>query len=134
MIFNYTPDLTGLTVLKTKEEQYKSFFYKGHPEFLIPDFSPTCPLQDIWTGYLDFLDGKSENGEVYDQDGGEITTSNIAILDPNTGLTRCIYEAYGIVLNEDDEPTDIEVEIEGYVVTDSTDNTYFVATKVTENS
>lgn len=36
--FQYRLNFNGLRVIKTKEEQHDRFFYKGHPEFLIPDF------------------------------------------------------------------------------------------------
>ena len=109
--FVYDPDLTGLKIIKTKQEQHDMFFYSGHPEFLIPDFSIDCPLQDIWTAYLDYLDLQSEDGEVFDQNGGEV--SDRVILNEETGLTKCIYTAYGIELNSGDDIRDIEVEIEG---------------------
>lgn len=132
--FQYSADLTNLTVFKTDKEQHDEFFYKGHPQFLIPDFEPECPLQDIYTSYCAYLDRKSscEDGECYD-DGGEITSHNV--IDTQTGLTKCVYEAYGVMLSDDDEPIDISVEIEGYVVCKNEDEgTYFIATKVIEHS
>ena len=108
--FNYNPKITG-RVLKTREEQYDKFFNGGHPRFLIPDFS-SYP-EDIWLAYLDFLANAYEC-EMFDQDGGEV--HSIEILDINTGLTKCIYTAYGVILDERDEPQDVDVEIEGYVV------------------
>lgn len=131
--FNYNPNLSNLTILKTEDEQFDKFFYQGHPLFLIPDFNPD--LEDIWLSFLDYLE-KSIGKPIYDQDGGEVTSKTI--LDSNTGLTKCIYEAYGINFDKDDDPVDIIVEIEGYVVHDSNNingiDYYFVATKVTENS
>jgi hypothetical protein len=40
--FNYNPTITG-RVIKTKEEQFDTFFYQGHPLFLIPKI--LCGLQ-----------------------------------------------------------------------------------------
>lgn len=129
MQFNYTPLITG-KVIKTKEEQFDKFFYQGHPLFLIPDFNSNP--EDIWLSYMDFLE-KNHSCDIYDQDGGEITSYDI--IDPNTGLTKCIYTAYGIQLGESDEPQDVEVEIEGYIeeVPQGSFSEYiFVATKVFE--
>jgi hypothetical protein len=131
--FKYNPTITG-KILKTKEEQFDSFFYQGHPLFLIPDFNPNP--EDIWLSYMDFLETEysgspNEKLELYDQDGGEV--HSIQILDPATGLTKCTYTAYGIVFDEDDDPQDIDVEIEGYVIEDGFDH-FFVATKVFEMS
>jgi hypothetical protein len=128
--FEYNPTITG-NVIKTKEEQFDKFFYQGHPNFLIPDFNQNT--EDIWLSYMDFLE-KKHSCEVYDQDGGEI--HSVEIIDENSGLTKCIYTAYDITLEENDEPQDVDVEIEGYVVEipQSTFNEYvFVATKVFEN-
>lgn len=125
--FNYKPDLSNVRVVNTSSEQQK-FFVDGHPNFLIPDFA-ICPT-DIWLSYMDFLEDQVILGEIYDQDGGEITSHHI--IDRNTGLTKCVYEAYGIMMDENDEPQDVEVEIEGYVV--EKDGEYlFYATKVFEN-
>ena len=125
--FEYNPTITG-NVIKTKEEQFDKFFYQGHPLFLIPDFNQYP--EDIWLSYMDFLE-KNHSCEVYDQDGGEILSYDI--IDYTTGLTKCVYTSYGISLDEDDEPQDIDVEIEGYVVEMSTNEYVFVATKVFEN-
>lgn len=130
--FNYNVNLNGLDIIKTDKEQNESFFYQGHPKFLIPDF---CSNQeDLWLTFMDYLES-TYNKEVYDQDGGEIESNNV--IDPNTGLTQCKYVAYGVNLDEDDDPVDIEVDIEGYVVRftmlDSND-VYFLATKVIEKS
>lgn len=135
--FNYNPTITG-KVIKTKSEQIEKFFYQGHPLFLIPDF---CPYpEDIWLSYLDFLE-KNHSCEIYDQDGGEIDMSSIQV-DESTGLTKCVYTAYGIMLDENDEPQDPDVEIEGYIVevpphTEFNENSFeqyiFIATKVFES-
>jgi hypothetical protein len=125
--FEYNSTITG-NVIKTKEEQFDKFFYQGHPLFLIPDFNQYP--EDIWLSYMDFLE-KNHSCEVYDQDGGEILSYDI--IDYTTGLTKCVYTSYGISLDEDDEPQDIDVEIEGYVVEMSTNEYVFVATKVFEN-
>jgi hypothetical protein len=125
--FKYNPTITG-SVIKTKEEQFDKFFYQGHPLFLIPDFNQYP--EDIWLSYMDFLE-KNHSCEVYDQDGGEITSYDI--IDSTTGLTKCVYTSYGISLDEDDDPQDIDVEIEGYVVEMPTNEYVFVATKVFEN-
>ena len=125
--FEYNPTITG-NVIKTKEEQFDKFFYQGHPLFLIPDFNQYP--EDIWLSYMDFLE-KNHSCEVYDQDGGEILSYDI--IDSTTGLTKCVYTSYGISLDEDDEPQDIDVEIEGYVVEMSTNEYVFVTTKVFEN-
>lgn len=123
--FNYIPDLKGLKIIKTKEEQFDKFFYKGHPNFLIPDFSKNCPLQDIWTGFLEYIENVIGH-TIDDQDGGEVTFKEIKSED---GLTYCEYEAYGILIDEDSESKDIKIGIEGYVVEDDND-AHFIATKV----
>ncbi len=132
---NYNPTITE-RVLKTEDEQYKKFTYQGHPSFFIPDFSPYP--SDISTTYLDFLE-KNHSCECFDQDGGE---HSYEIIDHNTGLTKCTYTAYGVMLDENDDPQDIDVEIEGYIVeappmsqynTDTETQYVFVATKVFEN-
>ena len=38
------------------------------------------------------------------------------------------------MLDEDADPEDFTVEVDGYVVEDATGNTYFLATKVFEDS
>lgn len=120
--FIYKADLSGLTVLKTNYEQYEHFFYKGHPNFLIPDFN-SQPI-DIWIGYLDYLE--NINGGEVEDDGGEVSSHKV--IDNETGLTRCTYTAYGICT--DDVCTDHILYIEGYVVLDSEDDSYFIATLV----
>jgi len=124
----YNIDLTGLKVLKTNQEQYNELFISGHPCFLIPTFNEYP--SDIWTSYLDYLE--TIHGEIWDQDGGEIVEYNV--IDKETGLTKCIYEVYGIQFGEDDEPIDITVEIIGYVVMEDDGDVYFLATMVTERS
>ena len=141
--FNYTPLITG-KILKDLEEQKQNFFYEGHPLFLIPDFLP-YPA-DIWISYMEFLErnysgSPGQKLDIYDQDGGEV--HSYQILDSNTGLTKCTYTAYGIMFDEDSEPEDFDVEIEGYIMevpphTDFNDSSFsqfvFMATKVFESS
>lgn len=133
--FNYIPLITN-KVIKTKDEQ-NIFFMDVHPNFLIPDFSEYP--NDICLSYLDFLE-KNHSCKIYDQDGGEV--HSVEIIDHNTGLTRCIYTAYGISLDEGDVAQDVDVKIEGYVVeippnTDDNISIFseyvFVATKVFES-
>jgi len=133
--FNYNPILSR-RIIKEKDEQFDKFFYQGHPLFLIPDFSQYP--EDIWLSYMSFLE-KDYSCEVYDQDGGEV--QDIQIINPNTGLTKCTYIAYGIMLDESDDPQDIDVEIEGYIMevppnTDFNQSSFekyvFMATKVFE--
>lgn len=124
---NYNVNISNLDILKTEYEQHSLFFNSGHPMFLIPDF---CNVKaDIWTSYLEYIE-KIYNCECYDQEGGEITSHSIINID--TGLTKCTYTAYEVVINDGDDPQDIDVEIEGYVVCDN-DVNYFLATKVIEN-
>ena len=119
IILNYTPNLTGLTILKTKDEQ-KSFFWDGHPQFLIPDFyKEKC---DIWISFIEYLQ-RINNKEIFDQDGGEIYENEI--INSETGLTKCKYRAY-VMIGEQDEYEEICIEIEGYLVKEN----YFLATKV----
>lgn len=125
--FNYNPTITQ-RVLKTEKEQQEKFFYQGHPNFLIPDFFPSPA--DIWATYLEFLE-KNHNCEVWDQEGGEV--HSVKIIDKNTGLTKCVYTAYDVSLDENDDPQDIDVEIEGYVVEYTPDYYVFMATKVFES-
>lgn len=108
--FTYNPKIVG-KIIKDDDEQFDKFFYQGHPLFLIPDFNQYP--DDIWLSYIDFLE-RDMSCEIYDQDGGEVTTH--IVIDKNTGLTRCVYTAYGIMIDKSDEPQDIEVKIEGYVV------------------
>jgi hypothetical protein len=122
--FEYNVDLSTLEVIKDVDRQFDKFFYKGHPEFLIPDFSEY--KDDIWTSYLDYLE-KDLGKEVWDQDGGEITDNQI--IDENTGLTKVTYTSYGIMVDEDSECEDHDIEMEGYVIQDGKE-TYFLATKV----
>jgi hypothetical protein len=125
--YNYIPNLTGLTVIKTLPEQEKAFWYQGHPGFLIPDFNAESE-EDIWIGFLNYLETVILNGnELYDQNGGDC--QDITLLDPATGLTKCRYIATGIILREGDSEQDINVDVEGYVVSNST-YAYFVATRV----
>lgn len=122
-LFNYKVNLIGLNVLKTDVEQTDLFFYQGHPEFLIPEFSPN--LEDIWISFLNYLE--KIHGKITDQNGGEIISYEI--LDKDTGLTQCKYVAYDIQIDDKSDMTDIPVKIEGYVVKDK-DRVYFLTTKV----
>lgn len=122
--FEYNVDLSTLKVIKDVDRQFDKFFYKGHPEFLIPDFS--IYKEDIWTSYLNYLE-KDLGKEVWDQDGGEII--EYQLIDENTGLTRVDYTAYGIMIDEDSECEDHDIDIEGYVIQDGKE-TYFLTTKV----
>jgi len=122
--FEYNIDTSAFKVIKNADSQFDKFFYKGHPEFLIPDFSDY--KEDIWTSYLDYLE-KQLGKEIWDQDGGEITDNQI--IDKKTGLTKVTYTAYGIMIDEDSDCEDHDIEIEGYVIQDEKD-TYFLATKV----
>ena len=125
--FSYNPVITG-RIIKTQEEQFDKFFYQGHPLFLIPDFNQYP--EDIWLSYMEFLE-KNHSCEIYEQDGGEV--HSVEIIDSTTGLTKCIYTAYGISLDDNDEPQDVDVEIEGYVVENSPNDCVFIATKVFES-
>lgn len=122
--FEYKVDITGKNVIKTDKEQFDKFFYSGHPIFLIPDFS--THKEDICLSFIYYLEKKNGKG-LYDQDGGEITSHQV--IDPLTGLTKCTYEAYSIMLTEDHDETDYNVDIEGYVIEEGSD-TFFLATKV----
>lgn len=122
--FEYSIDPSAFKVIKDVDGQFDKFFYKGHPEFLIPDFSEF--KEDIWTSYLDYLE-KQLGKEVWDQDGGEITDNQI--IDKKTGLTKVTYTAYGIMIDEDSDCEDHDIDIEGYVIQDGKE-TYFLATKV----
>lgn len=119
---NYTPDLTGLTILKTEDEQFENFFYSGHPNFMIPDFCEEPA--DIWISYLDHIERLIGRG-IYCDDGGEVISRKIMA----DGLTSCVYEAYGVMIDEDSEPVDLKLEIEGYVV-GFDDEYHFAVTKV----
>ncbi|HWY36543.1 MAG TPA: hypothetical protein VNX68_18010 [Nitrosopumilaceae archaeon] len=125
--FNYVPNLNGLRIINTEEEQLSSFFQHGHPEFLIPDFNPE--KLDIWISYLDFLEA-NKGIEIYDQDGGEIISNEII---DETGLTKCVYKA-SIQISEDSELEDINVDMEGYVVQSNDGSVYFTPTQVVEHS
>jgi hypothetical protein len=103
---------------------FDKFFYKGQPEFLIPDFS-NCK-EDIWDSYLEYLE-KDLGREIWDQDGGEII--EYQVIDEETGLTKVNYTSYGIMTDEDSECEDHDIDIEGYVIQDGK-QTYFLATKV----
>lgn len=122
--FNYRPDLSDMKIIKTDVEQHNKFFYKGHPEFLIPEFSNES--DDIWIIYGDYLKRVKES-EIYDEDGGEITYHKV--INKSTGLTECIYTAYGINFQKDGYMMDYKVKMEGYVV-EKNEKTYFVTTYV----
>ena len=125
MKINYQVNLDNLKVIKNKSEQSDLFFSSGHPQFLISDF---CAIKsDICTSFLDFIERK--NGiEIWDQDGGEITSYDV--INVTTGLTKCTYEAYGISFDEDDEPKDYIVDIEGYVIKEDQYSSYFMTKSV----
>jgi hypothetical protein len=122
--FEYNVDLSTLKVIKDVDRQFDKFFYKGHPEFLIPDFS-NCK-EDIWDSYLEYLE-KDLGREIWDQDGGEII--EYQVIDDKTGLTKVNYTAYGIMVDEDSECVDHDIDIEGYVIQNGKE-TYFLTTKV----
>lgn len=140
MQFNYSPNLDGLVIIKTEQEQFDEFFSDGHPNFLIPQFGeqfiedPNYPgipyTEDIWTSFMTYLERKYDK-PIYDQDGGEVISHSI--VDSHSGFTKCVYEAYGINFNDEDEMVDIKVEIEGYVVKGE-NYAYFLATQVIEHS
>jgi len=118
--FKYNVDLSKLNVVKN-ESDIKDFFLDGHPLFLIPDFFRGAA--DIWVTYLDFLE-KKYDCEIWNQDGGEIISHKIFY----NGLVKCIYQSYAICVNEDDDPVDHVIEIEGYIIQDT--YKYFLATNV----
>lgn len=120
--YNHLTDST-FNPIKTDKEQDEKFFYKGHPAFLIPDFYNG--KADIWVTFLDWIE-KQIGYEIWDQEGGEITSHKIISSD---GYTKCRYEVYDVMLNEESEPKNIIVDIEGWVV-DDLDGTYFLASKV----
>jgi hypothetical protein len=122
--FEYNVDLSTLKVIKDVDRQFDKFFYKGQPEFLIPDFS-NCK-EDIWDSYLEYLE-KDLGREIWDQDGGEII--EYQVIDEETGLTKVSYTSYGIMVDEDSECEDHDIDIEGYVIQDGKE-TYFLTTKV----
>ena len=129
--FEYNVDLTNKTVLKTDEEQFDKLFYSGHPAFLIPDFQPYN--EDIWLSFMDYLE-REKDVAIYDQDGGEI--SGQKVIDTITGLTKCNYEAYDIVMDVKtfpNEPISYVLDIEGYVILENQYDAYFLTTKVTIN-
>jgi hypothetical protein len=121
--FNLNISPYNLDVIRDENKQYSMFFYNGHPLFLIPDFSKSkC---DIWKSFLDFLE-ETNNNDIYDENGGEV--HSYEIIDKETGLTRCKYTAYDIMLDEDSDHQDYELEIEGYVINDT--EPYFLTTSV----
>ncbi len=127
--FNYNPNISGLDIIKNENEQHSEFFQDGHPYFLIPDFDKDPA--DVWTTFLDYLENEYLDGEsMADQEGGEV--SDVEIIDKNTGFTKCKYTAYDIMMNDESDPVDIEVDIEGYVVKGKY-YTYFLTTKVVEH-
>jgi len=130
---NYNPTITE-RILKTEDDQYENFTYQGHPNFYIPDFfREPC---DINQSFLDYY-AKINSCEIWDCDGGE---PSYEIIDHNTGLTKCTYSEYGVTTSEDDDPKDLIIEIEGYIVEappmsqfnddDEVETYIFVATKV----
>jgi hypothetical protein len=124
----YTPDLSKVTVHKTQEEQDLILWCSGHPDFLIPDFNPK--LEDIWTSFMTWYEREMLNGDqIFDQNGGEVRNS--AIIDPTTGLTKCIYvaEMQPLDTGKEYDFREFKVHVEGYVVDDG-DQAYFAATKV----
>lgn len=109
MTFTYKLD-PSYTVLTNKTD-IDNFFGDGHPSFLIYEF---CDFPaDIWLSYLEYFE-KVHKCAIWDQDGGEITKYDI----DTDGLIKCTYEAYGIIKDEDGDPIDHKVDIEGYLVKD----------------
>lgn len=128
----YKIDPNQFKVAKTPEAQ-EDFWVQGHPLFVIPDFEEG--REDIWIALSEYI-AKQTGGEVDDNGGG---IESYEIIDEATGLTRCKYVGYDISV-DDEEPEDVEVEIEGYVVEGGEEQEYvdgynpelpsFVATKV----
>lgn len=131
--FNYNPIING-KIINNVKEQHETFFYQGHPLFLIPDFSDSP--EEIIFSYLNYLDKKYKT-EVYDCGGGEVI--NYQIIDESTGLTKVLYQLSDVQIHENDEYQDIDIEIEGFVVEEKSleEDFYeyiFVATSVFEQS
>ncbi len=123
-MLTYNPDLSKFIIITDKVEQHDKLFCEGHPYFLIPDFC--SEPSDIWLSYEDYIESVHE--EIYDQNGGEITST--VIID-DKGLTKIEYELYGIsFVSDEDKESDYKLQIEGYVVTDDKEQTFFLATKV----
>ncbi len=121
MELNYTPNLTGVTIITDAGRQRELVFGEGHPKFLIPDFN-TEPT-DIWLSYEDYIESKY--GTIYDQNGGDIVSYSAI---GNSGLMKVEYVLNDLSLESDeDNYKDYVIFIEGYVVSDG----YFLATKVT---
>jgi len=121
----YTPNLTGLTIVTDPDKQQDLVFVHGHPRFLIPDFSPVPT--DIWLSYEDYIEKTYE--PIYDQNGGEILSETLI---DNSGLTRVEYALYDISLESDpDNYKEYNITIEGYVIDEGNGQGYFLATKVT---
>lgn len=120
---NYTPNLTGLTIITDPNAQHSLFFCHGHPKFLIPDFNaePT----DIWLSYEDYLE--KTYGPIYDQNGGEIVSHSPI---GNGGLMKVEYILDDISFESDEDTyKQFHLTIEGYVIQDGNE-AYFLATKI----
>lgn len=114
--------VSKLNIVKT-EQGKDMFFRQSSPEFLITEVSKTrC---DIWLAYIEYLE-KKNHCDLYDQNGGEIISH---IFCNANGLVRCKYAAYGILFDEDDDPTDLCSVIEGYIIKDEI-GTYFLVSKI----
>lgn len=121
MELNYTPNLTGLTIVTDTNKQIELVFGEGHPLFLIPDFNQYP--EDIWLSYEDYIEVKY--GRIYDQNGGEIISYTPI---DNSGLMRVEYILNDLSLESDkDNYKEYNITIEGYVISEG----YFLATKVT---
>jgi len=125
MELNYTPNLTGLTIVTDPDKQRDLVFGEGHPRFLIPDFNQNP--EDIWLAYEDYIEKKY--GTIYDQNGGEITSYSPI---DNSGLMKVEYVLNDLSLESDeDNYREYNITIEGYVISVDTFEGYFLATKVT---
>jgi len=123
---NYTPSLTGLTIVTDPDRQRDLVFGNGHPNFLIPDFDPEPT--DIWLSYEDYIE--KTKGTIYDQNGGEVLSYTPI---GNSGLMKVEYVLYDISLESDpNNYQEYNLTIEGYVIDgDVLQSTgYFLATKI----
>lgn len=120
----YTPDMTGVEIIKEGDDRWEDFFWGGHPYFLIPDFGEKP--DDICISYEDYIEKIYE--DIYDQNGGEIITKKTI---SNDGKILVEYTLYDISLvSTPDDFKEYTIFIEGYVV-EKNDELFFMATKVT---
>jgi hypothetical protein len=142
MTHTFTVDLSGLTVLKDREELFDKYFIDGHPHALIPGFvatynhsEPNLPngltgtIDDIHNLMLGWPETALNWGEYQDQNGAEYD-SEYQIADD--GLITIGYTLYDTEFPQGPSTDEITFTLTGYVITHPVDDyQIFVVTSIT---